>query len=110
MSDKEKDKEKKKKKRLASIIAYTSGDIFNCEDIIKNCLKSLDPAEYEIVILVKSAKIIVLNGNYTTLVKVIGDSCGGLRHSGMKKLCDCLQKSGFYIQFAPSYYDHIPAG
>jgi hypothetical protein len=108
MPDKEKDK--KRKKRLVSIVAYTSEDIFNCEDVIADCLKKLDHAEYEIIILVKNAKIRILNGNFTTLVKVTGDSTGGLRHSGMRKLCECLQESGFYVQFRPSYFDHIPSG
>ena len=102
------DKEKKGKKRLVSIIAYTSDDIFNCGDVIKDCLKKLNRTEYEIILLVKSEKIRILDGNFTTLVNVTGDSTGGLRHSGMRKLCDCLTQSGFYVQFSPSYFDHIP--
>lgn|GEM_PF-6961182 len=102
------DKDKKKKRRLVSIVARTAIDALECEEVIRDCLKKLDSSKFEIVMLVENAKIHLLDGNYTTLLKITGDSSSGLPRSGMEELCRCLQSSGYFIQFIPSYHDFIP--
>lgn len=100
---------KKKNKRLVSILVRSAIDIKDCEEVIKNCLKTLDLSKFVVVLDFERANNLrVIGDTYSTLVIVTGDSEGGWQQSGMKNLWDCLETTGYLIQAVYSNHSFIP--
>lgn len=99
---------KNEEKRLVSIFVRTAINVPNCEEAIKDCISKIDPDRFEVVYDILRSKVRIKGGTFTTLVLVVGENPGGMERSGMKAICNCLQTTGYYIQFIPSYYSCIP--
>ncbi|HBI34058.1 MAG TPA: hypothetical protein DEA43_02280 [Candidatus Moranbacteria bacterium] len=90
----------KKGKRIVTISVATSFEVAKCKKIITDCLEELRLPNIEMILKVdNAANVSVIGESYTTLVQVLGDSRkGGWSGSGMKKICEQLEKTGFNVQ------------
>lgn len=96
------------KKQIISIFVYTSFDAGDCREKIVKCLSGLDLPKNLVVLSFEKRDTLILNGKYTTLVQVMGDSRGGWGPSGMKSICECLEKSGYITQFINASHSVVP--
>ncbi|MEI7890984.1 MAG: hypothetical protein WCI36_03355 [bacterium] len=100
---------KKKEKHFVSIFAHTNLAKDVCENVIIDCLKDLDHQKISVAVHVEQDTGLKLrSGACITHLFVVGDTDGrGWVNSGMRDLCACLERSGYYIQTMNSSHSFI---